>query len=185
MTVSNQADPSGSQRRHGPAALVSYHVALDTLMGRRSHYRPEEVAIDGFLLLDTGEYKLVTAYITLDVFWKMKVLDIVGHVRTENRARAARSTAYPHVGSVWLVDGELKASATASPGDERVVRASGSAEDHVLTDRRERVTDAAKEETLHLQVHTVYSLDRVAIESDGPRFIETLHVRDMLPAFSD
>ena len=34
-----------------------------------------------------------------------------------------------------------------------------------------------------LQVRAVYSLDRVAIEPKGPRFIETLHVRDMLPEF--
>ena len=72
------------------SASASYHVGLDTMMGRRSRHRPEEVAIDGFLLLDTGEYELVTAHIPLDVFWKMKALDIVGQVRTANRARAAR-----------------------------------------------------------------------------------------------
>ena len=60
------------------------------MMGRRSRHRPEEVAIDGFLLLDTGEYELVTALLPLDVFWKMKALDILGQVRTANRARAAR-----------------------------------------------------------------------------------------------
>jgi hypothetical protein len=32
-----------------------------------------------------------------------------------------------------------------------------------------------------LLVRAVYSLDRVAIEPNGPRFIETFHVRDMLP----
>ena len=86
-------------------ASASYHVGLDTMMGRRSRHRPEEVAIDGFLLLDTGEYELVTAHIPLDVFWKMKTLDIVGQVRTANRVRAARPSLYPEVGSVWLVDG--------------------------------------------------------------------------------
>ena len=45
------------------SAGTSYHVGLDTMMGRRSRHRPEEVTIDGFLLLDTGEYELVTAFI--------------------------------------------------------------------------------------------------------------------------
>jgi hypothetical protein len=82
-----------------PAPQASYHVGLDTMMGRRSRHRPEEVAIDGFLLLDTGD---------------------------------------------------------AGDPEQRVFR---------------------------LQVRAVYSLDRVAIEPNGPRLIETLHVRDMLPAF--
>ncbi len=82
------------------------------MMGRRSRHRPDEVAIDGFLLLDTGDYELVTALVPLDVFWKMKALDILGHVRTENRARAARLRANPQVGSVWSVDGGSRLATT-------------------------------------------------------------------------
>ena len=105
------------------SASASYHVGLDTMMGRRSRHRPEEVAIDGFLLLDTGEYELVTAQIPLDVFWKMKALDIVGQVRTANRARALRPSAYSHVGSVWLVDGDLEPPDDRSAGSEEDTRA--------------------------------------------------------------
>ena len=164
------------------------------MMGRRSRHRPEEVAIDGFLLLDTGEYELVTAHIPLDVFWKMKALDIVGQVRTTNRARAARPSPYPYVGSVWLVDGDLELPTTASAGSEedtQARRADGEAEllplaDDVLAREPEgqgSSTDDPGKRVFRLQVRAVYSLDRVAIEPRGPRFIETLHVRDMLPEF--
>ena len=112
------SEPPSVPLRRPPSAGASYHVGLDTMMGRRSRHRPEEVAIDGFLLLDTGEYELVTALIPLDVFWKMKALDILGQVRTANRARAARPSAYPDVGSVWLVDGDLELPTTASAGSE-------------------------------------------------------------------
>ena len=59
------------------------------MMGRRSRSHPEEVVIDGFLFLDTGEYELVVAHVPLNVFWKMKALDVIGNVRSSNRARAA------------------------------------------------------------------------------------------------
>jgi hypothetical protein len=177
-----------------PAPQASYHVGLDTMMGRRSRHRPEEVAIDGFLLLDTGEYELVTALIPLDVFWKMKTLDILGHVRTANRARVAQPAAYPDVGSVWLVDGELElpsSGAADSDSGRQAPRADGAAElrplvDEVLArERKGQGSDAGDPEqrVFRLQVRAVYSLDRVAIEPNGPRLIETLHVRDMLPAF--
>ena len=158
------------------------------MMGRRSRHRPDEVAIDGFLLLDTGAYELVTAYIPLDVFWKMKALDILGHVRTENRTRAARPNAYPQVGSVWSVEGTLEAVAPGSDGRERIAR--DAADARIETRRAENVltatpggpaADAPTDKAFRLRVEAVYALDRVAIEADGPRFIETLHVRDMLP----
>jgi hypothetical protein len=181
------------QARRTPSS-ASYHVGLDTMMGRRSRHRPEEVAIDGFLLLDTGEYDLVTALIPLDVFWKMKALDILGHVRTANRARAAQPDAYPDVGSVWLVDGKLEpptSGAADNEADRPAQRADGAAEllplaDEVLAREREAHrsgTDGPEQRVFWLQVRAVYSLDRLAIEPNGPRFIETLHVRDMLPAF--
>ena len=165
------------------------------MMGRRSRHRPEEVAIDGFLLLDTGEYELVTALIPLDVFWKMKALDILGQVRTVNRARAARPSACPDVGSVWLVDGDLELRMTRSAGSEeddtQAARVDGVAEllplvDEVLARAPDGEGSRAEEPTkrvFRLRVRAVYSLDRVAIEPKGPRFIETLHVRDMLPEF--
>jgi hypothetical protein len=160
------------------------------MMGRRSRHRPEEVAIDGFLLLDTGEYELVTAYVPLEVFWKMKTLDIVGHVRTANRARAAHPSASPQVGSVWLVDGELEAPTAEPAGNGEAATACDAdvqaAEDDVLTKQPTgsgQASDAATEKIFRLHIHSVHSLDRVAIESKGPRFIETLHVRDMLPEF--
>ena len=42
----------------------------------------------------------------------MKALDILGQVRTANRARALRPSPYPEVGSVWLVDGDLELPTT-------------------------------------------------------------------------
>jgi hypothetical protein len=165
------------------------------MMGRRSRREPEEVTIDGFLLLDTGEYELVRALIPLDVFWKMKALDIVGNVRTANRARAARPFPSPEVGSVWLVDGELELPTTGETGSEQVAQArcadSGvelpPGEEEVLArgpDGEESSEDGSGERVFRLRVRAVYSLDRVALESNGPRFIETLHVRDMLPEFA-
>jgi hypothetical protein len=164
------------------------------MMGRRSRQRPEEVAIDGFLLLDTGENELVTALIPLDVFWKMKALDILGQVRTANRARVARPAAYPDVGSVWLVEGALEPPTSGTADNEADTPApltSGVAEllplaDEVLARECEGQASSAsdaEQRVFRLQVAAVYSLDRVAIEPNGPRFIETLHVRDMLPAF--
>jgi hypothetical protein len=160
------------------------------MMGRRSRHRPEDVTIDGFLLLDTGEYELVTAHVPVEVFWKMKTLDIVGHVRTANRARAAHLTASPQVGSVWLVDGEREAPNAEPAGDGEAATACDAdiqtAEDDVLTKQPTGsgpASDAATEKIFRLQIHAVHSLDRVAIEPKGPRFIETLQVRDMLPEF--
>jgi hypothetical protein len=160
------------------------------MMGRRSRHRPEEVAIDGFLLLDTGEYELVTAHVPLEVFWKMKTLDIVGHVRTANRARAAHPSASPQVGSVWLVDGELEAPTAEPAGNGEAAKACDAdvqaAEDDVVTRTptgNAPAADAPTEKMFRLHIHAVHSLDRVAIEPKGPRFIETLHLRDMLPEF--
>ena len=169
------------------AQPASYHVALDTMMARRSRHRPEEVAIDGFLLFDTGTYELVTAHIPLDVFWRMKALDILGHVRSENRAKSERPGASPQVGSVWSVEGALEAIATRSNGGERIARdeadpLKADAAKDVLTATPGEEAGTPADKAFRLHVIAVYALDRVAIEAEGPRFIETLHVRDMLPA---
>ena len=107
----HSSDPTAVQQERRSPASGSYHVGLDTMMGRRNRHRPEEVAIDGFLLLDTGEYELVTALIPLDVFWKMKALDILGHVRTANRARAGQPAAIP----TSAVSGWSRATSTCPP----------------------------------------------------------------------
>ena len=184
----HSSDPSVVQQERRSPASGSYHVGLDTMMGRRSRHRPEEVTIDGFLLLDTGEYELVTAHVPLEVFWKMKTIDVVGHVRTANRARAALPSASPQVASVWLVHGELEAPTAKPAGSGEAATACDAdiqaAEDDVLTKPPTGsgpASDATTEKIFRLHIHAVHSLDRVAIEPEGPRFIETLHVRDMLP----
>ena len=193
-TVFHPSDLPSVPLRRPPSAGASYHVGLDTMMGRRSRHRPEEVAIDGFLLLDTGEYELVTALIPLDVFWKMKALDILGQVRTANRAGPRDPPPYPDVGSVWLVDGDLELPTTGSAGNEddtRARRVDGEAElvplaNELLAREPAEIGSGPNDpgqRVFRLQVRAVYSLDRVAIEPKGPRFIETLHVRDMLPEF--
>jgi Zn-finger nucleic acid-binding protein len=177
--VLQQPDPSVFPPGPCPARPVSYHVGLDTMMGRRCRHRPDEVTINGFLLLDTGEYELVIAHIPLDVFWKMKALDVVGHVRTANRARAAVPRACPQVGSVWLVDGELEEPATEEDNEAPTASAVAAR----APDRSGSSAHDSAEKIFRLRVHAVYALDRVALEPKGPRFIETLHVRDMLPEF--
>jgi hypothetical protein len=147
----------------GPGAVTGYHVALDTMMGRRHRDRPEEVAIDGFLLLDTGEYALVTAHMSLDVFWRMKALDIVGNTRSMNRARAELPGSRREVGSVWLVEATLdEPHPTQAPA-------------HAAAGPADRV--------FRMRIRELHALERVAIERTGPRFVEAFHVRDMLPAF--
>jgi len=168
--VFHPSHPLPVRMRRQSSAAVSYHVGLDTMMGRRSRHRPEEVAIDGFLLLDTGEYELVTALVPLDVFWKMKALDVVGQVRTANRARVAGPSTYPQIGSVWLVEGALETPETA-PSVETAGAHSARGE--------------STQRVFRLRVSVVHALDRVAIEANGPRFVETLHVRDMLPVLGE
>jgi hypothetical protein len=188
--VIHHSEPQPVIEGRPSSASASYHVGLDTMMGRRSRHRPEEVAIDGFLLLDTGEYELVTAHIPLEVFWKMKTLDIVGHVRTANRARASHPSGSPQVGSVWLVDGELEAPTAEPAGNGKAATACEAdvqaTEDEVLTktpNGNAPTADAPAEKVFRLRIQAVHSLDRVVIAPEGPRFIESLHVRDMLPAF--
>ena len=156
-------------------------------MGRRSRHRPEEVSIEGYLLLDNGEYESVTALVPLDVFWKMKALDIVGNVRAANRARAARPLPSPDVGSVWVVDGELVDGELEPPAtgetDGRQVAARRAERDAAPRPNEQPSGDETRARAFRLLVRAVHSLDRVAIESKGPRFIETLHLRDMLPGF--
>jgi hypothetical protein len=190
--VFHRSEPLAVPSRHRTSAAASYHVGLDTMMGRRSRRRPDEVTIDGFLLLDTGEYELVVAHVPLEVFWRMKALDVVGHVRTANQARAARPRPYPHVGSVWLVDGDLEAPAPGSGGTSTSLSADEcdlqleppALGDGAPTKDEPKATETA-ERIFRLRVHAVHCLDRVALEASGPRTIETFDVRDMLPKLSD
>jgi hypothetical protein len=157
------------------------------MLGRRSRQRPDEVIIEGFLLLDTGEYELVCARVPLAVFWQMKALEIVGHVRTVNQARAARPQGYPEVGSVWLVDGDLEAPATepsitggglpAHGGDGPSMPSAGTAKSGISAPETQRV--------FRLTIDAVHALERVALEPAGPRLIETLDARDMVPDLHD
>jgi hypothetical protein len=190
--VFHRSEPLAVPSRHHASAAASYHVGLDTMMGRRSRHRPDEVTIDGFLLLDTGEYERVIAHVPLEVFWRMKALDVVGHVRTSNQTRAARPHPYPQVGSVWLVDGDLEAPAPGRGSNGANLSAPDGDHQPELLPLRDAAptgpappTSEPAEKVFRLRIATVHSLDRVALDAGGPRIIETLDVRDMIPALGE
>jgi len=141
------------------ALTTSYHVALDTLDARRLRADPDLVSIPGFLLFDTAEYQPVLGLVPLPIFWRMQGMDILAHTRTANRQRRAGPRRQPMSGSVWLVDATLDFSQPA-PG-------------------------AGQPRPLPpcLRITALHALDRVAIEPSGPRHIESIDTRAMLPRF--
>jgi hypothetical protein len=95
----------------------------------------------------------------------------------------ARAVAQQHAHLVVEVvaDGDIRpAVAIEVAHDDR-----GGTEDVVTAPPGGPSAGAPTEKAFRLHVETVYALDRVAIEPAGPRFIETLHVRDMLPEIRD
>jgi hypothetical protein len=96
------------------------------------------------------------------------------------------------VGSVWLVDGDLEPPVTGPIGSGASTRCTEGRKERLprnndvrarTADRSGSSADDAAEAVFRLRVHAVYALDLVAIEPVGPRIIETLLVRDMLPGF--
>jgi hypothetical protein len=94
----------------------------------------------------------------------------------------------PEVGSVWLVDGDLEPPTTGTGQVVQARCANGRVELRPGEDKvpargpdGEESSEKKSARVFRLRIRAVYSLDRVAIESKGPRFIETLRVRDMLP----
>ena len=189
------SDPPPVPLRRPASAAASYHVGLDTMMGRRSRHRPEEVAIDGFLLLDTGEYELVTAHHPA-----RRLLEDEGprHPRPgPHREPGSGRTTLRRIPRSAASGWSMATSSCPRPGRpaaKTTRRAAGSTVGrnsfHSRTSswRASRTAigsgaDDPAERVFRLRVRAVYSLDRVAIEPKGPRFIETLHVRDMLPEF--
>ena len=195
-TVFHPSEPPPVPLRRPSSAAVSYHVGLDTMMGRRSRHRPEEVAIDGFLLLDTGEYELVDGARPA-----RRLLEDEGprHRRTgphrEPGSGSHDPPRIPQVGSVWLVDGDLELPTTASAGSEEDTHAR-------RADVRTRTPSArgrgprARAGRSRIERGRSGRAGLPAAGSrglfarsgrhrtEGPRaFIETLHVRDMLPEF--
>jgi hypothetical protein len=149
---------------------TSFHVALDTLDARRLRADPNLVSIPGFLLLDTAEYEPVLGLVPLPIFWRMQGMDILAHTRAANRARRARPGALPTSGSVWLVDATLD----FQPEPETTQSdAPGSPE------KGPRPLPPC------LRVSALHALDRVAIEPGGPRHIESIDTRTMLPRFAN
>jgi len=150
------------------AGPTSFHVALDTFDARRLRDDPELVNIPGFLLFDTAEYATVCALVPLQIFWRMQGMDILAHTRAANRHRRADTRGPAMSGSVWLVDATLDRAAPAA-------------------------TDAAtdpgpgpsEEAPANLRVSALHALDRVAIEPRGPRHIESIDTRAMLPRFAE
>jgi hypothetical protein len=162
--------PIFAQLRGQIAAVpTSFHVALDTFDARRLRDDPEQVSIPGFLLFDTGEYATVCALVPLQIFWRMQGMDILAHTRAANRHRRADTQGPAMSGSVWLVDATLEGgapgasnAATGDPGP-----------------------GPSGEAPANLRVSALHALDRVAIEPLGPRHIESIDTRAMLPRFAE
>ncbi len=156
-----------------PEGPTGFHVAFDTMQARRGRSDPERIGVNGYLLLDIGQYRLVTVVIPLPIFWQMKAMDTVAVSRTLNRMRADSEKARPgeapgrrinplQVGSVWVVDGEL---------ETRMVKV-----------RATRRGGSIRQEAFLLHVSRLHALDRVVTDPKGPWLIESFDVQEMLPA---
>ena len=152
---------------------ASFHVALDTMDARRLRADPGLVSIPGFLLLDTGDYEPVLALLPLELFWRMQGMDILAHTRAANRARRARPQKLPMSGSVWAVEATLDAPFKPAPDSGRAAAAT------TASVRQARPLPPC------LRVREVHALDRVTIERCGPRYIESIDTRMMLPRFTE
>ena len=148
------------------ALCTSFHVALDTMDARRLRVDPDVVSIPGFVLLDTGDYEPVLALVPLHLFWRMQGMDILAHTRAANRERQARPRRLPVSGSVWIVDAKL---------DEPFKGRHGNASERAPT----------SPSVPCLRIGAVHALDRVTIEPGGPRYIESIDTRTMLPRFAE
>ena len=154
------------------ALCTSFHVALDTMDARRLRADPHLVSIPGFVLLDTGDYEPVLALVSLELFWRMQGMDILAHTRAANRERRARPRRLPTSGSVWLVEGTLDPNSKQRPGD------------HATQSKSSGPTASCKLAPC-LRIRAVRALDRVSIERQGPRYIETIDIQTMLPRFTE
>lgn len=156
------------------APQTSFNVALDTMAAQRLRECPNEVRIEGFILLDTGIYEPVVALVALELFWRMQGMDILAHTRSDNRERRVRPRKLPVSGSVWLVDatleGQLQTPADGTPVEE------GHGE---CVPHKPEASDPRR-----LNILAVHALDRVSLESRGPRFIERIDIQTMLPRFA-
>jgi hypothetical protein len=156
------------------AVPTGFHVALDTMDARRFRAHPNEVRIQGFALLDTGDYEPIVALVPLQLFWRMQGMDILAHTRHANRERRARPRRLPVAGSVWMVDAILLGRLCETRGD-------AAAEAEGTGGGSQCVTPAAPRS---LRICAVHALDRVALEKRGPRFIERIDLHTMLPRFA-
>lgn len=156
-----------------PEGPTGFHVAFDTMQARRGRSDPEQIGVNGYLLLDLGQYRLVTVVVPLPIFWQMKAMDTVAVSRTLNRLHAdqakaqAGETAGPRInplqiGSVWVVDGVL---------ETRMVKV-----------RATRRGGSVRQETFLLHVSRLHALERVVTDPKGPWLMESFDVQEMLPA---
>lgn len=153
---------------------TSFNVALDTMAAQRFRECPGEVRIEGFILLDTGNYEPVLALVALELFWRMQGMEILAHTRSANRERRVRPRKLPVSGSVWLVDatleGQLQTPVDGTPAE------GGHGE---CVPHKPEASDPRR-----LNILAVHALDRVSLESRGPRFIERIDIQTMLPRFA-
>lgn len=154
-----------------PHETTGFHVAFDTMQARRGRSDPERIGVNGYLLLDIGQYRLVTVVIPLPIFWQMKAMDTVAVTRTLNRMREEQAQDGSlrgarvdplKVGSVWLVDGAL---------ETREVRVSGSGR-----------AGSRRQKAFLLHVKRLHALERVVTDPKGPRLVEAFDLQEMLPA---
>jgi len=155
--------------------VSGFHVALDTSLARRAPDAPEEILINGFLLLDGGGYELCTAHLGVPLFWQMTAMDMFG--ATRQAAAQSRDKGLPPAASVWQVEARMSDCVAGSlgrwnrEGGPEGFEAEGAATVHVEgTDRIH-----------HLHIDAIIALDRIWIGARGPRLFEAFEAAALLP----
>ncbi len=173
--ISPRAFCAAHEPRLPEAQLCGFHVALDTSLARRAPDAPDEILVNGFLLLDCGGYELCTAHLSHPHFWQMKAMDMFGATR-QAAAEQARNGRLPPAGSVWHVEACVSGRVA---GSLRRWNHEGGPED--FENEVGAADEGSAERIHHLNVAAVTALDRIWIGSGGPRLFEAYDAAALLP----